>query len=34
VAFGNRSLDNVLGRLCGLRPATPGLRPDLSVRQR
>jgi hypothetical protein len=33
VVFGNRSLDNVPGRLCGPRPATPEPRPDPGVRQ-
>ena len=33
VVSGNRSLDNVLGRLYGLRPATLELRPDPGVRQ-
>jgi hypothetical protein len=33
VVFGNRSLDNVPGRLYGPRPATPEPRPDLDVRQ-
>jgi hypothetical protein len=33
VVSGNRSLDNVLGRLYGLRPATPAPRPGPGVGQ-